>query len=238
MRGGRALTPLLIAGFLAILSSTASKSPTLPLFAQHLGAGPEEVGLIAATSTIVGIVVNALAGTLSDIYGRRKLLLASGTFFATAPFLYLLVSDTYQLIAVRAYHGIATATFVPASMATVADAFRERRGEALGYLSSATLFGRLVAPALAGVVLTLYSFPGTYLMCGVFGVAAMAALITIPEPERVTTGGGRREPGVFLEALLNPSVSMAGGLMALTYFAMQALETFLPLYLSSLGVDP
>jgi len=34
------LLALSVAGFLAILSSTASKSPTLPLFAKELGAGP------------------------------------------------------------------------------------------------------------------------------------------------------------------------------------------------------
>ena len=65
------------AGLVAILSSTASKSPTFPLFAEHLGAEADEIGLIAAASTITGIVVNITAGTLSDLYGRRKLLILS-----------------------------------------------------------------------------------------------------------------------------------------------------------------
>ncbi len=60
------------AGLVAILSSTASKSPTLPLFAEYLGAGSGEIGIIAAASTLVGIIVNATAGALSDVYGRRK----------------------------------------------------------------------------------------------------------------------------------------------------------------------
>lgn len=90
----RVLVYISIAGLVAILSSTASKSPTLlPLFAEYLGAGPSEIGVIAAASTITGVVVNVTAGTLSDILSRRKLLLLSGFFFATAPFLYLLVTD-------------------------------------------------------------------------------------------------------------------------------------------------
>ena len=78
MRKSRVLTLLSIAGLVAILSSTASKSPTLPLFAEYLGAEPGEIGIIAAASTITGIVVNITAGTLSDLYGRRKLLILSG----------------------------------------------------------------------------------------------------------------------------------------------------------------
>ena len=83
MRKHSALLLLSAAGLLAILSSTASKSPMLPLFAEYLGAGPSEIGLIAAASTIIGIVVNVTAGTLSDVYGKRKPLILSGFFFAT-----------------------------------------------------------------------------------------------------------------------------------------------------------
>ncbi|MCD6312254.1 MAG: MFS transporter [Thaumarchaeota archaeon] len=83
-----------------------SKSPTLPLFAQSLGLSESEIGLVAATSTIIGIVVNFSAGALSDIYGRKKLLVASGLFFASAPFLYLATTNAWQLALVRAYHGL------------------------------------------------------------------------------------------------------------------------------------
>ena len=44
----RVLVLLSAADLVAILSSTASKSPTLPLFAEHLGAEAGEIGLIAA----------------------------------------------------------------------------------------------------------------------------------------------------------------------------------------------
>ena len=38
----------LVGGF-AILSSTMSKTPVLPLFARDLGASPEEIGWIASS---------------------------------------------------------------------------------------------------------------------------------------------------------------------------------------------
>jgi len=56
-------------GLFAIFSSTMSKSPVLPLFAKALGATASTVGLIAAASTVVGIVASIPAGALS---GRRR----------------------------------------------------------------------------------------------------------------------------------------------------------------------
>lgn len=197
------LLALSVAGFLAILSSTASKSPTLPLFAKELGAGPGEIGIIAAASTITGIVVNVVAGTLSDVYGRKALLIASGFFLASAPFLYLLVTNPLQLIAVRVYHGVATAVFTPVAAAAVADAYAERRGEAMGLLSSATLVGRLIAPFSAGLFISFYSFRGAYLFCAAVGVAAFITLTTappLPRPRRGALSAVRS----LSEALLNP----------------------------------
>jgi len=130
----------------------------LPLFAEYLGAGPSEIGLIAAASTIIGIVVNVTAGTLSDVYGKRKPLILSGFFFATSPILYLLVTEPWQLAAVRVYRGVATAIFTPVAIASIADLYKERRGEMMGYFSSATLVGRLAAPSLAGVTILLLLF--------------------------------------------------------------------------------
>jgi len=69
-----------------------SKPLTLLLFAESLGLSEGEIGLVATTSTITGIIVNFSAGALSDIYCRKKLLIASGFFFASSPFLYLFVS--------------------------------------------------------------------------------------------------------------------------------------------------
>ncbi len=157
MRTGfsKAFLALSASGLLAILSSTMSKSPTLPLFAQSLGLSESEIGLVAAASTVTGIVVNFVAGAFSDIYGRKKMLITAGFFFASAPFLYLFVADAWQLALVRVYHGVATAAFTPVAMALIADMYKSRRGEMMGYFSSATLIGRLAAPITAGAILSL-----------------------------------------------------------------------------------
>ncbi len=235
MNRKKPLTILSAAGLTAILSSTASKSPTLPLFAAYLGANSALVGLIAAASTITGIIVNVTAGSLSDVYGRRKLLLASGFFFATSPFLYLLVTQPWELAAVRVYHGIATAIFTSVATAAIADLYVKRRGEMMGYFSSVTLVGRLIAPVMAGTLITLYSFSWTYVACGVFGLIAFALLTKFPETLRKPE---RESKNIYVgEVLHNTNIIIASSIMALTYFTMQSIETFIPLYLGSIGVE-
>jgi DHA1 family multidrug resistance protein-like MFS transporter len=116
MTGTRSMTPdrrsvyiLSLIGFFAIFSTTLSKNPVLPLFSQALGAGDVVIGLIAAVSPLAGILFSFPVGVLSDHLGRRRLLVASGVVFLTAPLLYLLVFDPLWLIPVRFFHGMATA---------------------------------------------------------------------------------------------------------------------------------
>lgn len=239
MRFSRAFFALSASGLFAILSSTMSKSPTLPLFAESLGLSEGEIGLVAAASTITGIIVNFSAGALSDIYGRKKLLMASGFFFASAPFLYLFVSNAWQLALIRAYHGIATATFTPVAIALIADIYQSGRGEMMGWFSSATMVGRLAAPITAGVILSLAGFKEAYLLCGIIGAIALVSMSQIPSPrsERKSNSSGKFSRDIF-QVLFSGDVVTAGVVMAVTYFAVQSLETFLPIYLGGLGVEP
>jgi len=207
-----------------------SKSPTLPLLAESLGISPAAIGFIASTSTIVGIFVNVIAGVLSDKYGRRILLIAGGAVFATAPLLYLFVRNPLQLAAVRAYHGFATAIFVPVSLALIADVFPERRGEVMGLFSSSMTAGRMIAPTLAGALIFSYGFEETFETCWVAGAIAFLVILLFIRPENY-----RRVSGKF--ALPNPKVIVVGSFEAAVYFVMQAVETFLPIYAGMIGIS-
>jgi len=169
-----------IMGLFAILSSTMSKSPVLKPFSLSLGTPTDLTGFVAAASTIPGILVSLPAASLSDIYGRKKFLLIAGFFFASAPFLYLLITVWWQLILVRFYHGFATAIFVPVAQASIAELFPTKRGERISLFSSATHVGRLIAPTLGGYILfvTARNFHVLYLAVAVAGVTALIMALT------------------------------------------------------------
>ncbi len=217
----RLLHIVLLSGFFAILGSTMSKSPTLPLYAQSLGLGRDEIGLVAAASTVTGIVVNLASGILSDVYGRRKLLKVSGFVFLTAPLLYFLANDALTLALVRVYYGIATAVFVPVSFALISDMYPDRRGTFMGFLSSATLVGRALAPVLAGSIIYLLGFSVVFVLCSATGLVVFVLAFRLPAP------GGKLER---FEFSFSGSLLLIGLLDAAVYMAYQGIETFLPLF--------
>lgn len=232
----------------AILSSTMSKTPVLPLFAKdYLHVGDSVLGFIAAASTVVGIIVSLPAGALSDVLGRRTVLLVAMFVFASAPVLYLFVNSAEALVAVRLYHGLATAIFGPVALAYVADLTRQRRAERMGWYSSATLLGRSVAPMLGGVLI-LVSYHAVYVGCAVAGTLALALALWLPRVPRpsspdsvcntpslrsclVQVGDGLRVVG------RNRAILTTGVTEALQYLAFGAVETFLPLYAKSKGIS-
>jgi DHA1 family multidrug resistance protein-like MFS transporter len=178
-----------VMGVFAILSSTMSKTLLNP-FTTALGTPNDWSGFVGAASTIPGILVSLPASSLSDVYGRRKFLLASGFVFATAPFLYLLVTVWWQLILVRFYHGFATAIFVPVAEASMAELFPSRRGERISLFTSATYIGRSIAPFLGGYILfstasasdPLYNYHIMYIAVAAAGLAAfILALLFLAE---------------------------------------------------------
>lgn len=227
-----------LTGGLAILSSTMSKTPVLPLFAASLGASPTEIGWIVIASTIPGILVSFPAGALSDYLGHRRVLLASLAVFATAPFLYLWVESAWQLMAVRFYHGFATAIFGTVASAAIAERYTADRAARLSTYSSVTIVGRSVAPFLGGALISMASFGAVYIACAVSGVLALVAGMFLRDAAH---GPGRKlEIPHFWNSLV--TVLKERGIMlvslveAAQYLVFGAIEAFLALFAASLGI--
>lgn len=88
----RAMYYLCLIGFFAIFSTTLSKNPVLPLLSHELGADDAMIGLISAFSPLAGILFSFSVGVLSDHFGRKRLLVASGAVFFVTP-----LSSTFSL---------------------------------------------------------------------------------------------------------------------------------------------
>jgi len=232
-------------GLFALFSSTISKSPVLPLFATSLGADPAGVGLVASVSAFMGVVASIPAGILSDRWGRRRMLLAASFVFATAPFLYLLVTDIWQLAAVRFYHGLATAIFVPIGMALVSDLFLQERGEKMGWFSTSTLLGRFLAPLAGGGIIgalaadSAFSYRIVYLVCGAAGVIVFVLAFRIPEASSFRNSNQlwKNSFSAFKSVISDRAIVITALVEAAILFAYGTFETFLPLYALESGLS-
>ena len=232
-------------GFFAIFSTTISKTPVLPLFSQAMGADTAIIGLIAVFSPLAGILFSFPIGVLSDHLGRKRLLVASGIIFLSAPFLYLIVRDPVWLIPIRFFHGTATAILGPVISAIIAERFPVRKGEMLGQYSSATLIGRTIAPLVGGAIISYFMFyPGLIEYRIVYLVAALAAVpvfvMTLLYREEKSVNLNVLPFSVFRESFVTffSNRRLRGTAFAdlATYFAFGAFETFLPIFLSSRGI--
>jgi len=213
-----------------------AKTPTLPLFAQTLGASPVLVGVTVMASTIPGILVSLPAGLLSDRIGTKPLLLAALFVFATAPFFYLLVHTITQLALIRFYHGFATAIFGTIVGAEIAFRYPARRGHALGVYSSVSTVGRSLAPFLGGTLISLAGFPAVFISCGVAGI--LAFMLGIKTADDSPSGPQPLSPamGRSLRTLFADRIILTTSLVeALQYFVFGSVEAFLALYTARQG---
>lgn len=241
------LTPfltLVLAGMLSRLGYQMARSPVLPRFAQDLGAGPELAGLIIGASTITGVVFKLPAGALSDLLGRRRMMLLGCLFFAGPPFLYPLVQDPIALLLLRFVHGLATAIFSPVASAAVAALAEKGRGEKLGWFASASDAGGTVGPLLGGLVLFwTASYPTTYLLVGLLGLPPLFLVLRLPpdpptgpHPDHGPSRWSQFRDGV-LEVASHPPVLIASSVEAVMYLGYAAFLGYFPLYASGIGIN-
>ena len=209
------------------------------MFADSLEASASQIGAVAAVSTLAGILFSIPAGLLSDRFGRKKMLLAAGIVFASAPALYLFSAHIWQLAVIRFYHGLATAIFMPVAMAYVSDLHEDAKGEKLGWFSTATLCGRFIAPLTGGAILGLFgtkvspiAFQSVYMVCLVAGVIALFASFRVQAQISVYTEKlNWRESVNTLKQLVSNSRLLTIGLVeAAVLFMYGTIEVFLPLY--------
>jgi MFS transporter, DHA1 family, multidrug resistance protein len=241
------LTPfviLVLASLLSRFSYQMARSPVLPRFAQDLGSSPELIGLIVAASTITGIFIKLPAGALSDLLGRRRMMLLGSLFFALPPFLYPLITDALSLLFLRFVHGFATAIFSPVASAYVADLFEKGRGEKLGWFSSATDVGATLGPLIGGFVLfSTASYSTTYLIVGALGCLPLLMVLRLPVEESRPTAKENKparwsefKKGI-VEVLSSRLVIIASALEAAMYLGYGAFLGFFPIYAKELGYN-
>src|SRR6516165_9122027 len=236
---------VLTASCLARLSYQMARSPVLPRFAESLGAAPELIGIIVAASTVTGVLFKLPAGALSDLIGRRRVMLLGAVFFALPPFIYPFVIDAGALLALRFVHGFATAIFAPVASAYVAGLGEAKRGARLGWFSSANDLGATAGPLIGGLILyATASFMASYLLVGVLGVLALGMALLLPETETTTTPAERSlaaRTGEFWDGLRNvittPAVLIAAAVEATMYLGFGAFLGFLPLYARTIGIN-
>ncbi|MDP3092297.1 MAG: MFS transporter [Nitrospira sp.] len=245
MTSSRSFLLICTVGIFCFISYNMVRMPVLALFAEHLGAGPERIGLIVSVSTLTGVLLKLPSGALSDIYGRKFLLRIGVVAFGLPPFLYLFITDLNSLTILRFVHGLATAIFAPSALATVAELYRERRGAALGTYTACTQSGALLGPFIGGYLAHVAGFDFAFITAGVCGCIAIVLFysmhLDVATP-RVHQKGMRPLLAEmwkgFVIVARNRKVLITSATDGAKMIANGALMAFLPLYGLTVGLNP
>jgi len=188
------LLPLYVVGFCGYTGFSLLFT-VIPKYAEGLGATLSMVGLAVGTFSYVTALTMIPFGMLSDRVGRRALLVIGLVIYTLAPLLYIVATDPIQLLLVRGIHGLASAAFIPAANAMVVDMSPpQKRGEALGWFTAATMLGFVFGPITGGFILSSYGYNATFYACGLTSLLALLLILpwlrSMPgKPAQAEAGG-------------------------------------------------
>jgi DHA1 family tetracycline resistance protein-like MFS transporter len=232
--------------------------PLLPYYANEFGATPAIVGLLVASYAAAQFIGAPILGRLSDVHGRRPILLLSvaGTFIG---FLLLALAPVIGKGIAAALGAVALANLIVLGLLfasrlldgftggnlTIAQAYiadvtdEKNRAKSFGLIGAAFGLGFIIGPALGGVLSNWgYEVPA-YAAAALSLVNLCLIYFLLPEswtPEKraAATSAGHKRPAMswntMLQALQKPRV---GPLLHIRFFfglAFAMFQTIFALY--------
>ena len=142
---------IMLAMFLSALEQTIV-APALPAIGRSLG-GIDDLSWVVTAYLLAMTVTTPLFGKLSDIYGRRALLLAAIVIFVAGSVACALAPTIWILILARALQGIGGGGLLPIAQTIIADLLSPReRPVVQGRTSIMFMTASILGPVLGGLL--------------------------------------------------------------------------------------
>jgi EmrB/QacA subfamily drug resistance transporter len=168
------LTAVCLGTFMLLLDITIV-NVALPDIQRSLDASFSDLQWVVDAYSLTLAALLLTAGSLADMYGRKRLYVVGLTIFSLASLLCGLAGSSLMLQLSRGLQGIGGSIMFSVSLALLADAFRGKdRGIAFGVWGTITGLAVAVGPLLGGVLTTGLSWEWIFYVNLPIGVLAVA----------------------------------------------------------------
>jgi MFS family permease len=170
-----------------------SSNSFLILRTQEIGASLEQTILIYAAFNLVAALISYPAGSLSDRWGRRNVLLASFLIFGIAYLGFALTRNVALVAGLFGFYGLYQGIFRAVGKAFASDLVPDEvRASGVGWYSTTVGLLQLVASVVAGLLWDRLGHVAVFYYGALFAlIGSVGLLILVPHRER---SGARSRP--------------------------------------------
>src|SRR5688572_16632207 len=179
------LGAVLLALFLGVLDQTIT-GPALPTIVTELG-GNEYYNWVVTIYLLTSTITVPFYGKLSDLYGRKPLLMIGVTIFLVGSALSGLSQDMAQLLLFRGIQGVGAGALFPIALAVIGDLFSpQERGKYQGLFGAVFGVSFIIGPFLGGFLTESISWHWIFYVnipIGIISLIVLARLLpTVKRP--------------------------------------------------------
>lgn len=212
--------------------------PVMAIFASGMGAGVGLTGLIIGIYSLTNTPANILFGRLMDRTGYKLPLIIGLIGDALSMFFYSFTRLPFQLLIVRALHGLSGGLVGPATMSITARYSNPAwRGRAMSIYGISIALTTLVGYGLGGVISSRLGFSALFQFGAVMlGIGAVLAFLLPGAKSSMVKTSQTGSSGRIKDLLRRKGLATAYSSIFAQYFSFGGVITLLPLYLKGLGM--
>ncbi|QQS38910.1 MFS transporter [Candidatus Woesebacteria bacterium] len=212
--------------------------PLLPFYIKSYDVSAFTVGAVIASFSLMQFLFSPLWGKLSDVVGRKPIILASLLGTSLSFIMLSFASSIYAILVSRILAGLFTSASLPTTYAYVADSTKQReRVEKFGMLGAAWGLGFVLGPALGGLLSTI-SPTTPFLVAGFIAlVNFIFTIVFLPESKTKSRKLEIKEDGSLFNVIqivkhLNSKFGLLFIQIFIVSFALSSLETTFPFFVN------